>query len=125
MDTNTPSDPPPPTLKICEACSNHGDNCIWCTNGYQTLQQRRIWHEYRVQIRTRLNTHFLLQEIVEEVISKLEATKDETHLTMTDEGKKLLTKWVHADPDDTNYLLLTHQLSEFSKRALKIISNIR
>ena len=116
---------PPPTLKICEACGSHGDDCIWCTNGYQTLQQRKIWHEYRVQIRTRSSTHSILQEIVEEVISKLEATNDETHLTMTNEGKKLLTKWVHADPDETNYLLLTRQLSEFNKRALEVISNIK
>lgn len=119
------SDSPPPTLKLCEACGNHGENCIWCTDGYQTSEQRKVWHEYRTQIRTRSSTHALLHEIVKEIISKLEAIGDESHLAMFNEGNRLLSKWMHTNSDDIEYEFITRQLSEFNKKALEVISNTK
>lgn len=118
-----PSDPPPPTLKLCEACG--GSVCIWCTNGYQTLAQRQAWQEFRYQVKSQSGMHTVLQELVEEVIAKLEALDPIHYLEMINKGKKILSKWINADPDDTGYEFLIRQLSEFSKEALEVISNIK
>ena len=125
MNDDTSSDLPPPTLKICQACGGCEGGCIWCTNGYQTLAQRQAWQEFRYQVKSQSGLYTLLRELVEEVITKLEATEDKNHSKMIDDGKKILFKWVHADPNDTGYELLTRQLSEFSKEALEVISNIK
>jgi hypothetical protein len=123
MSDEIDSELPPPTLRLCNACGGHGDSCIWCTDGYQNLTQRQAWHEFRNQVKSQSGMHVLFREIVEEVLTKLEAIKDDKHLKFIDDGKKILSKWVHADADDTGYELLTRQLSEFSKKALEIISN--
>jgi hypothetical protein len=121
--SETPYDPPPPTLRLCEACG--GDNCIWCTDGYQTLAQRQAWQEFRYQVKSQSGLHTILQELVEEVITKLEVIDNDKYTEMINNGKKILSKWVYADPNDTGYELLTRQLSEFSKEALEVISNIK
>ena len=123
--SQTPSDPPPPTLRLCEACGKNGDVCIWCTNGYQNLAQRQAWHEFRSQVKSQSSIHSLLRELVEEVIDKLEATENNNkYVNVIDEGKKIMYEWIYANPDDTGYAALTRQLSEFTKNALEIISNV-
>ena len=119
------SDPPPPTLRLCEACGGHNDECIWCTNGYQTIAQRQAWHEYRVQIRGVSGTHMLLREVIEDIIKQLDIIGDDSSVKMVADGRKILYKWLNADPDDTGYELITRQLSLFSREALEVIAKFK
>jgi hypothetical protein len=106
----------PLTPRICEACG--GNQCQWCTNGFQNIDQQKEWHKFRTNIRKISKTYSLLDTIVNNIIDSLEEIRTEETIGLAREGRILLNIWRCAESGTSERFQATTNLNDFQKRAL-------
>lgn len=115
----------PDTLRLCEACGGtpeEPDACLWCTGGFQSVEQQVRWQKFRRQMRQISGTYDFLKKTVEDLISRLIRSGGTERLDMAMRGKKLLSEWELSDPAHGGRAEVTRELSEFTKRAVDALT---
>ena len=115
------SDEEPDTLRLCEACGgtpDEPDECLWCTGGFQDVEQQVRWRKFRRQMRKMSGTYNFLTDTVEELVKRLLDAGGPERIALAMEGKHLLSEWENADPAHGGRSGITVELSDFTKRAI-------
>jgi len=115
----------PDTLRLCEACGGKPedpDACLWCTGGFQDVEQQVRWRKFRRQMRQMSGTYDFLKKTVEEFIDRLLSSGGPERLVLAMEGKRLLSEWEMADPVNDGRAEATHNLSNFTKKAMDALT---
>ncbi len=106
----------PDTPRVCEACG--GRSCTWCTDGYQDLQQQKLWHAFRMRMRHISNTYSLLEDIMNNLVDKLEGLGDPKAKDMAKEGRSLLREWREAEADSPQRRAASVSINIFQRAAV-------
>jgi hypothetical protein len=106
----------PDTPRSCEACGgDSGDECNWCTNGFQDKAQQLKWKQIRQRMRSVSSTYTGFQGIMEAVLDRLEELGTDEALELKSEGREVVAQWAtsaagSADRDEaTRVLMVFHQ----------------
>ena len=113
------------TLQTCEACGagSMADECPWCDDGLQSIQQLRMWSHFRKRMRHISGTYTFLQDMVLDILGRLVANGSDKAMVMWHEGSELMSMWSCADPVNGGRSDATSKLVEFNQRALDLLIN--
>lgn len=110
----------PPTVRVCEPCDGHG--CPWCSNGLQTNDQYLMWCDFRKRMRNISNTYSFVEEIVLDVLDRLNKLDTDEALVLALEGQRLLECWSRTNPVNQGRNAATEALKDFNRRALDYLT---
>jgi len=116
----------PDTLRLCEACGgtpDEPDACLWCTGGFQDVEQQVRWRKFRRKMRQISGTYDFLRGTVEDIVSRLIRSGGTERLELAMRGKRLLTEWETSDPAGGGRAEVTKELSDFTRRAVDALTN--
>lgn len=111
-----------PTPRICEACGGQMGDCKWCTAGYQSPEQQASWRVFRNRMRKISGTYSLLEDLVNQVIGRLEKVRTDRAIGMVEDGRKLLAAWHSAEADTEERKLIVVRMSAFHRKALDLLT---
>jgi hypothetical protein len=109
----------PDTLRLCEACGGTPDDpsaCLWCSGGYQDVEQQVRWSVFRRRMKKISGTYDFLRDTVEDLVRRLVSTPGSADLAA--EGRMLLHEWEVTDPSGDGRRDVTKDLSDFVRRAV-------
>lgn len=108
----------PDTPRVCEACGGNEAGCGWCTGGFQDPGQQDRWREFRMGMRKISETYSLLEDIMWDIVGRLDAVGTKEASDLSTEGRRLLKTWLQADPDSAERRQSSLSISMFQKRAV-------
>lgn len=124
LRTTRPPESLPPagpiTLQLCEPCDGHG--CPWCNNGLQTREQYLMWCKFRRKMRNISNTYSFVEEIVLDILDRLNKLDTDEALVLALEGQRLLERWSRTNPVNQGRNAATEALKDFNRRALDYLT---
>lgn len=112
-------DEEPDTLRLCEACGGFPEDpraCLWCTGGFQSVEQQVRWGLFRRKMKKISGTYDFLRDTVEDLVERLLKVPGSSDLAS--EGRALLHEWEVTDPSDKDRRNIAKDLSGFTRRAI-------
>lgn len=113
-----------PTPRICEACDGAAGDCKWCCDGYQSPAQQTSWRVFRNRMRKISSTYSLLEDLVSQVIGRLEKVRTDRAIEMVEDGRRLLAAWRAAEADTEERKLIVVRMSAFHRKALDMLTGV-
>ena len=113
----------PDTMRSCEACGgdDNAPECLWCSGGYQTAAQAKVWRQVRDRMRHISGTYGFLEAINEDLLERLEGLDTKESLTLQEEGLVLLEAWRAASPINGGRDVYTELLKTFNRQAIDLL----
>lgn len=108
----------PETGRTCGACGGAGNNCRWCTDGYQDAEQQARWRAFKSEMTKISGTYHLLEQIIRELITRLDASPFPGSAVLATDGRMRLDAWLSAEPMTDERVASTKGLLEFQRKAL-------
>lgn len=114
----------PDTMRSCEACDDGplAPECVWCTNGFQTSAQAKVWRQVRDRMRHISGTYGFLEDINEDLLERLKALNTGESLSLLGDGQVLLEAWRGASPINGGRDVYTELLKAFNRQALDLLA---
>lgn len=116
-------DEPKLTPRACEACGGRG--CKWCTDGFQDQEQQTDWRKFRQKMRRISGTYSMLENLVRELVKRMEEIGTEESLKVAERGRSCLHRWIMAEPDTAERRDASVDMNIFQKDALLVLMKKR